>query len=159
MGSKLDLRSVSWKRHVDVIPYRLSTDTDTSTDETPRPSRAQTPSLKGEDHLPGVLDSQTRQTDRQKDSMPATVHGSHQPPKQLQCPLIISSLASQNMHDRGSFKMSLSLQIANHQHAPFLTSAICPETATWFYSYPYPCCTSRPSTPQRVPGINCPASS
>uniref|UniRef100_A0A8K9UHQ9 Integrin beta n=1 Tax=Oncorhynchus mykiss TaxID=8022 RepID=A0A8K9UHQ9_ONCMY len=84
VGSKLDLRSVSWKRHVDVIPYRLSTDTDTSTDETPRPSRAQTPSLKGEDHLPGVLDSQTRQTDRQKDSMPATVHGSHQPPKQLQ---------------------------------------------------------------------------
>uniref|UniRef100_A0AAZ3SUJ0 Integrin beta n=1 Tax=Oncorhynchus tshawytscha TaxID=74940 RepID=A0AAZ3SUJ0_ONCTS len=124
VGSKLDLRSVSWKRHVDVIPYRLSTDTDTSTDETPRPSRAQTPSLKGEDHLPGVLDSQTRQSDRQKDSMPATAHGSHQPPKQLQCPLIISSLATQNMHDRGSFKMNLSLQIANHQHAPFLTSAI-----------------------------------
>uniref|UniRef100_A0A8C7L721 Integrin beta n=1 Tax=Oncorhynchus kisutch TaxID=8019 RepID=A0A8C7L721_ONCKI len=122
VGSKLDLRSVSWKRHADVIPYRLSTDTDTSTDETPRPSRAQTPSLKGEDHLPGVLDSQTRQSDRQKDSMPATAHGSHQPPKQLQCPLIISSLATQNMHDRGSFKMSL--QIANHQHAPFLTSAI-----------------------------------
>uniref|UniRef100_A0A8C7PP43 Integrin beta n=1 Tax=Oncorhynchus mykiss TaxID=8022 RepID=A0A8C7PP43_ONCMY len=113
VGSKLDLRSVSWKRHVDVIPYRLSTDTDTSTDETPRPSRAQTPSLKGEDHLPGVLDSQTRQTDRQKDSMPATVHGSHQPPKQLQCPLIISSLASQNMHDRGSFKMSLNSRLAS----------------------------------------------
>ncbi|CAB1311821.1 unnamed protein product [Coregonus sp. 'balchen'] len=43
VGSKLDLRSVSWKRHVDVIPYRLSTDTETSTDETPRPSRTQTP--------------------------------------------------------------------------------------------------------------------
>uniref|UniRef100_A0A674ETE0 Integrin beta n=1 Tax=Salmo trutta TaxID=8032 RepID=A0A674ETE0_SALTR len=112
VGSKLDLRSVSWKRHVDVIPYHLSTDTDTSTDETPRASRAQTPSLKGEDHLPGVLDSQTRQIDRQKDSMPATAHGSHQPPMQLQCPLIISSLATQNMHDRGSFKMSLNSRLA-----------------------------------------------
>ncbi|CDQ91470.1 unnamed protein product, partial [Oncorhynchus mykiss] len=66
----------------------------TSTDETPRPSRAQTPSLKGEDHLPGVLDSQTRQTDRQKDSMPATVHGSHQPPKQLQSLIISMRLSS-----------------------------------------------------------------
>ncbi|KAJ7987865.1 hypothetical protein DPEC_G00330990 [Dallia pectoralis] len=41
VGSELDLRSVSWKRCVDVIPYRISTDS--CSEETPRPSRTQTP--------------------------------------------------------------------------------------------------------------------
>uniref|UniRef100_A0AAX7VMB4 Integrin beta n=1 Tax=Astatotilapia calliptera TaxID=8154 RepID=A0AAX7VMB4_ASTCA len=43
VGSNLDLRKVSWKRRVDVIPSRLSTDTETSSDETPNPSYTKTP--------------------------------------------------------------------------------------------------------------------
>ncbi|XP_077958908.1 integrin beta-4 isoform X5 [Gasterosteus aculeatus] len=43
VGSNLDLRKVSWKKRVDVIPSRLSTDTETSSDEVPHPSYAQTP--------------------------------------------------------------------------------------------------------------------
>ncbi|XP_071329314.1 integrin beta-4 isoform X2 [Trachinotus anak] len=43
VGSHLDLRKVSWKKQVDIIPSRLSTDTETSSDEAPRPSYAQTP--------------------------------------------------------------------------------------------------------------------
>ncbi|XP_019119048.2 integrin beta-4 isoform X2 [Larimichthys crocea] len=42
VGSNLDLRKVSWKKRVDIIPSRLSTDTETSLDETPHPSSAQT---------------------------------------------------------------------------------------------------------------------
>uniref|UniRef100_A0A8D3CL14 Integrin beta n=1 Tax=Scophthalmus maximus TaxID=52904 RepID=A0A8D3CL14_SCOMX len=43
VGSNLDLRKVSWKKQVDVIASRLSTDTEASSDETPHPSYAQTP--------------------------------------------------------------------------------------------------------------------
>uniref|UniRef100_A0A3B4BB18 Fibronectin type-III domain-containing protein n=1 Tax=Periophthalmus magnuspinnatus TaxID=409849 RepID=A0A3B4BB18_9GOBI len=40
VGSDLDLRSVSWKKHVDVIPRsRLSTDTEASSEETPPRTR------------------------------------------------------------------------------------------------------------------------
>lgn len=49
VGSELDLRQVSWKKQVDVIARRLSTDTETSTDEGPHLSYAQTPQP-GEDH-------------------------------------------------------------------------------------------------------------
>uniref|UniRef100_A0AAQ6AP85 Integrin beta n=1 Tax=Amphiprion ocellaris TaxID=80972 RepID=A0AAQ6AP85_AMPOC len=48
VGSNLDLRKVSWKKRVEVIPHRLSTDTEASSDEAPCPSRTQTP-LPGED--------------------------------------------------------------------------------------------------------------
>uniref|UniRef100_A0A665VCW3 Integrin beta n=1 Tax=Echeneis naucrates TaxID=173247 RepID=A0A665VCW3_ECHNA len=41
VGSHLDLRKVSWKKQVDVIPSRLSTDTEASADEAPQPSYAQ----------------------------------------------------------------------------------------------------------------------
>ncbi|KAG7236434.1 hypothetical protein INR49_000909 [Caranx melampygus] len=37
VGSHLDLRKVSWKKQVDVIPSRNSTDTETSSDEAPNP--------------------------------------------------------------------------------------------------------------------------
>uniref|UniRef100_A0A3B5AB67 Integrin beta n=1 Tax=Stegastes partitus TaxID=144197 RepID=A0A3B5AB67_9TELE len=43
VGSNLDLRKVSWKKRVEIIPHRLSTDTEASSDEAPRPSRAKTP--------------------------------------------------------------------------------------------------------------------
>lgn len=66
VGSDLDLRKVSWKKRVDIIPSRFSTDTETSSDEAPRPSYAQTP-LPGEEHS-------IRPTDRQLASMPAIVH-------------------------------------------------------------------------------------
>lgn len=49
MGSNLDLRKVSWKKRVDVIPSRHSTDTETSSDEAPNLSHAQT-AVPGEDH-------------------------------------------------------------------------------------------------------------
>lgn len=51
VGSHLDLRKVSWKKQVDLIPSRNSTDTETSSDEAPNP-------LPGEDHS-------TRPADRQ----------------------------------------------------------------------------------------------
>uniref|UniRef100_A0A7N8YQ31 Integrin beta n=1 Tax=Mastacembelus armatus TaxID=205130 RepID=A0A7N8YQ31_9TELE len=57
VGSNLDLRKVSWKKQVDIIPSRLSTDTETNSDEAPHPSYTQTP-LPGEDHS-------IRPTDRQ----------------------------------------------------------------------------------------------
>lgn len=60
VGSNLDLRKVSWKKRVDVIPSRLSTDTEMSSDEAPRHSHSHTP-LPGED-LP------IRPTDRQRGS-------------------------------------------------------------------------------------------
>uniref|UniRef100_A0AAX7U1B9 Integrin beta n=1 Tax=Astatotilapia calliptera TaxID=8154 RepID=A0AAX7U1B9_ASTCA len=67
VGSNLDLRKVSWKRRVDVIPSRLSTDTETSSDETPNPSYTKTP-LPGEEHsirpharlAPGIPDTPSR---------------------------------------------------------------------------------------------------
>ncbi|XP_041830234.1 integrin beta-4 isoform X2 [Melanotaenia boesemani] len=43
VGSNLDLRKVSWKKRVEIIPYRLSTDTEASSDEVPHPSNTQTP--------------------------------------------------------------------------------------------------------------------
>ncbi|XP_029977239.1 integrin beta-4 isoform X2 [Sphaeramia orbicularis] len=44
VGSNLDLRKVSWKKRVEVIPnYRLSTDTEASSDETPQLSHTQAP--------------------------------------------------------------------------------------------------------------------
>uniref|UniRef100_A0A8C3AUV6 Integrin beta n=1 Tax=Cyclopterus lumpus TaxID=8103 RepID=A0A8C3AUV6_CYCLU len=52
VGSKLDLRKVSW---LDVISSRLSTDTETSSDEAPHPGYAKTP-LPGEDHSIRVRD-------------------------------------------------------------------------------------------------------
>lgn len=51
VGSHLDLRQVSWKKQVDVIPSRLSTDTETSSDEAPNP-------LPGEDRSPRPADRQ-----------------------------------------------------------------------------------------------------
>ncbi|KAG9350375.1 hypothetical protein JZ751_026730, partial [Albula glossodonta] len=42
VGEDLDLRKVSWRLPADVIPNRLSTDTEAS-DEPPHPARAQTP--------------------------------------------------------------------------------------------------------------------
>lgn len=60
VGSNLDLRQVSWKKRVDVISSRLSTDTETSSDEGPHPSYAQTP-LPGEDHSIRAKDRQTGQ--------------------------------------------------------------------------------------------------
>lgn len=60
VGSNLELRQVSWKKRVEVIPSRLSTDTEMSSDEVPHPSSSQTP-LPGDDHS-------TRSTDRQADS-------------------------------------------------------------------------------------------
>lgn len=47
VGSNLDLRKVSWKKRVDVIPSRLSTDTEMSSDEVP--GHSHTP-LPGEEH-------------------------------------------------------------------------------------------------------------
>ncbi|KAM4525118.1 integrin beta-4 isoform 2-T3 [Odontesthes bonariensis] len=43
VGSNLDLRTVSWKKQVEVIPIRLSTDTEASSDEAQHPSYTQTP--------------------------------------------------------------------------------------------------------------------
>lgn len=63
VGSNLDLRKVSWKKRVDVIPSRLSTDTEMSSDEAPRHSHSHTP-LPGED-LP------IRPTDRHRGSQHA----------------------------------------------------------------------------------------
>uniref|UniRef100_A0A8D3DDK0 Integrin beta n=1 Tax=Scophthalmus maximus TaxID=52904 RepID=A0A8D3DDK0_SCOMX len=62
VGSNLDLRKVSWKKQVDVIASRLSTDTEASSDETPHPSYAQTP-------LPGE-DSSIRPADRKTGNSP-----------------------------------------------------------------------------------------
>lgn len=42
VGSNLDLRKVSWKKRVDIIPSRLSTDTETSSDEAPHHSHTHT---------------------------------------------------------------------------------------------------------------------
>uniref|UniRef100_A0A8D0CMP9 Integrin beta n=1 Tax=Scleropages formosus TaxID=113540 RepID=A0A8D0CMP9_SCLFO len=47
VGEDLDLRKVSWRLPAEIIPQRLSSDTEAS-DEPPRPGRAQTP-LQGED--------------------------------------------------------------------------------------------------------------
>lgn len=55
VGSNLDLRKVSWKKQVDIIPSRLSTDS--SSDEAPHLSHTHTP-LPGEDRA-------IRATDRQ----------------------------------------------------------------------------------------------
>uniref|UniRef100_A0A3B3UL19 Integrin beta n=1 Tax=Poecilia latipinna TaxID=48699 RepID=A0A3B3UL19_9TELE len=64
VGSNLELRQVSWKQRVEVIPSRLSTDTEMSSDEKPHPSSSHTP-------LPGE-DRPTRSTDRDRQtaSMP-----------------------------------------------------------------------------------------
>ncbi|XP_072228830.1 integrin beta-4 isoform X2 [Leuresthes tenuis] len=43
VGSHLDLRTVAWKKQVEVIPIRLSTDTEASSDEAQHPSYSQTP--------------------------------------------------------------------------------------------------------------------
>ncbi|XP_014825792.1 PREDICTED: integrin beta-4 isoform X3 [Poecilia mexicana] len=43
VGSNLELRQVSWKQRVEVIPSRLSTDTEMSSDEKPHPSSSHTP--------------------------------------------------------------------------------------------------------------------
>ncbi|XP_035998391.1 integrin beta-4 isoform X4 [Fundulus heteroclitus] len=43
VGCNLDLRQVSWRKRVEVIPSRLSTDTEMSSDELPRPGSSQTP--------------------------------------------------------------------------------------------------------------------
>uniref|UniRef100_A0A8C4ILA4 Integrin beta n=1 Tax=Dicentrarchus labrax TaxID=13489 RepID=A0A8C4ILA4_DICLA len=61
VGSNLDLRKVSWKKRVDIIPSRLSTDTETSSDEAPNPSHAKTPQP-GEDHSIRPTDRQTVQS-------------------------------------------------------------------------------------------------
>uniref|UniRef100_A0AAQ5XYK5 Integrin beta n=1 Tax=Amphiprion ocellaris TaxID=80972 RepID=A0AAQ5XYK5_AMPOC len=59
VGSNLDLRKVSWKKRVEVIPHRLSTDTEASSDEAPCPSRTQTP-LPDARLSPGVPDTPSR---------------------------------------------------------------------------------------------------
>uniref|UniRef100_A0A671XFI0 Integrin beta n=1 Tax=Sparus aurata TaxID=8175 RepID=A0A671XFI0_SPAAU len=58
VGSNLDLRKVSWKKRVDVIPSRHSTDTEASSDEAPHPSSTQT-RVPGEDHSIRPADRQT----------------------------------------------------------------------------------------------------
>uniref|UniRef100_A0A8C5GEQ0 Integrin beta n=1 Tax=Gouania willdenowi TaxID=441366 RepID=A0A8C5GEQ0_GOUWI len=56
VGSDLDLRAVSWKKPVEVITSRLSTDTESSSEGTLRPSGPQTP-WKGEEHFHKKTDS------------------------------------------------------------------------------------------------------
>uniref|UniRef100_A0A8C9SWV3 Integrin beta n=1 Tax=Scleropages formosus TaxID=113540 RepID=A0A8C9SWV3_SCLFO len=73
VGEDLDLRKVSWRLPAEIIPQRLSSDTEAS-DEPPRPGRAQTP-LQGEDR-----------TDRRMTALPATTPTAKA--KALQKPLL-----------------------------------------------------------------------
>uniref|UniRef100_A0A8C9TJC1 Integrin beta n=1 Tax=Scleropages formosus TaxID=113540 RepID=A0A8C9TJC1_SCLFO len=80
VGEDLDLRKVSWRLPAEIIPQRLSSDTEAS-DEPPRPGRAQTP-LQGEDR-----------TDRRMTALPATTPTAKA--KALQKPLLSNILDTQ----------------------------------------------------------------